>query len=285
MSPSPTEDRRVEYRQFTLLGDPVEHSISPPVYAAAFDALGLRAGYRARRASAGELPSILHAAAGAGGGNVTLPHKERVARLLDSPTPAVEATGACNCFWLDARRRLAGDNTDVHGFLASLPGIGLSCLTGTRVLLLGAGGAARAVLHACGLQGAGAVDVLNRSRRRAVRMVSGVGHGIGRVLSNPDHVEGPYDLIVNATSLGLQPGDRLPITPDGEKARAVMDLVYARGGTAWSRAWAERGVPAADGLEMLVQQAALSLQRWYSDLTPPLEVMREAARSAIRARP
>jgi shikimate dehydrogenase len=274
----------VEPRRFTLLGDPVDHSISPEIYTAAFEALDLRAAYSTRRTSVDDLSPVLRAAADGGGGNVTLPHKERVADLLDLSTPEVAATGACNCFWLDRRSRLAGDNTDVGGFLASLPTIGLTSLAGARVLLLGAGGGARAVLHACALQRAAEVDVLNRSRGRALAMVSALGRDISaRVLPDSDHVAPPYDLVVNATSLGLQPDDPLPISPPDKGMRAAMDLVYARGGTAWSRAAAERGVPSADGVEMLVQQAALSLRRWYPEADPPLEVMRAAARTAAHA--
>lgn len=273
-----------ERRRFTLLGDPVDHSVSPHMYVAAFEALGLRARYAARRTGTSELPAALRRAARAGGGNVTLPHKEDVARLLDLPTPAVKATGACNCFWLDPRSVVAGDNTDVAGFLASLPVVGLNDLTGARVLLLGAGGAARAVLHACDLQRAAGVDVLNRSHERARAMVAAVGRGIAaRVLAGPASAGASYDLVVNATSLGLRPDDPLPLPTPGAGARAAIDLVYAKGGTAWSRVAAERGVPATDGLEMLVQQAALSLRRWYPGAEPPLEVMRSAARSALGA--
>lgn len=273
----------VERRQFTLLGDPVAHSISPAIHTAAFEALGLRAAYSVRRTGAEELSATLRAAAEEGGGNVTLPHKERVAGLLDLSTPAVTATGACNCFWLDPRSGLSGDNTDVGGFLASLPTVGLGGLAGARVLLVGAGGAARAVLYACVLQGAAAVDILNRSRRRALAMVSAVGRDVGRVLPDADHLAGPYDLVVNATSLGLRSDDPLPTAPPHGEVRAAMDLVYAEGGTAWSRVVAERGVPVTDGVEMLVQQAALSLRRWYPDADPPLDVMRSAARSAVGA--
>lgn len=274
---------QAEPRRFRLLGDPVDHSISPAIYTAAFSALGLKASYSTRRTEVEELPAALRAAAEAGGGNVTLPHKEGVAQLLERSTPAVRATGACNCFWLDPEVGLTGDNTDVGGFLASLPVLGLTDLSGARVLLLGAGGAARAVLHACALQHAAGVDVLNRSRERALAMVSGAeGDMVTRALSGAGDVGAFYDLVVNATSLGLGPDDPLPILPPAEKTGAAMDLVYAKGGTSWSRAIADGAVPAVDGVEMLVQQAALSLRRWYPDEEPPLDEMRRAARTAVR---
>jgi shikimate dehydrogenase len=272
----------VEHRRFQLLGDPVDHSVSPAIFSATFDALGLRASYSTRRTEVEELPAALRAAARGGGGNVTLPHKERVAGLLDGSTRAVEATGACNCFWLDRRTGVIGDNTDVGGFLASLPVVGMTDLAGARVLLVGAGGAARAVLYACALQRAAEVDVLNRTRERALAAVSVAEGDIPtRVLSDPDHVARSYDLVVNATSLGLHPDDPLPVHLPAERIGAAMDLVYASGGTSWSRAIAERGVPAVDGVEMLVQQAALSLRRWYPGEEPPLQLMRRTARSAV----
>ena len=259
------------------------HSISPAVYEAAFEELGVCAAYTTRRTRLDELSAVLRSAAEGGGGNVTLPYKERVAGLLERSTPAVVATGACNCFWLDAETGLTGDNTDVGGFLAALPALGLAGLGGARVLLLGAGGAARAVLHACALERAAAVEVLNRNRDRADAMISATGRDItARVLPDSSHVAGAYDLVVNATSLGLHPSDPLPFRPPEEETRAAMDLVYVSGGTPWSRAAAERGVPAADGAEMLIQQAAFSLRRWYPGLQPPLEVMRRAAREALR---
>jgi shikimate dehydrogenase len=271
-----------------LLGDPVEHSISPDIHEAVFARLGIDASYGTQRVGAAELPVVLRAAAEAGGGNVTLPHKEAVAALLDHRTPAVVATGACNCFWLDPEFGLAGDNTDVGGFLASLSSlssVGPTDLTGARVLLLGAGGGARAVLHGCVLQRAAEVEVWNRDPDRADRMVSAVApDSTVRVLSNLEGVSDTYDLVVNATSIGLEPSNRVPPTWGRLQTRAAFDLVYATGGTTWTKGMTARGIPAIDGLEMLVQQAALSLRIWFADSEPPLGVMRMAARDALRRR-
>ncbi len=273
---------RLEPRTFVLLGDPVRHSISPAIHEAAFSRLGIEALYKTRRTLEAELPETLRVVAAGGGGNVTLPHKEDVAALLDHRSPAVAATGACNCFWLESDSGLAGDNTDVGGFLASIPAVGLTKLAGARVLLLGAGGAARAVLHGCVLQQAARVDVWNRNTTRAVGMVSAVAPGSARVLFDLDAVRGAYDLVVNATSLGLEPSDPVPLPRGRVDMRAAIDLVYAPDGTPWVRVLSADGVPAIDGVEMLVQQAALSLRIWFPDSEPPLEIMREAARAALR---
>ncbi len=276
--PEPTGGPSVR-EAFVLVGDPVAHSISPPIYRAAFECWGAGATYTARRTTERELESVVRRAAGSGGGNVTLPHKQRVAAWLERATAAVAATGACNCFWRDSSGRLSGDNTDVGGFLAAVDVLGVR-LDGARLLLLGAGGAARAVLHAAVLAGASGIDVWNRTPDRAEALVDAIAPDRARVRAAP-RGSASYDLVVNATSLGLRADDPLPVDLERLDARAVLDLVYAPGGTAWSRGAEPLGLPSADGLEMLVQQAALSLRRWFPEEDPPLDFMREAARAAL----
>lgn len=272
-------------RSFALLGSPVSHSASPAIHRAAFEAVGLDATYEAVEVTADDLPAALRAWAGSGGGNVTLPHKERAASLLKRASPAVEATGACNCFWLDERGALAGDNTDVGGFLgAARELLADGGLEGGRVLLLGAGGAARAVLAGCVRAGAARVDVRNRTVERAralVKQVAGPG-GRARALTDASELTPPYDLVVQATSLGLDPEDPIPPSAAACGGRAALDLVYAPGGTAWVREARQAGIPALDGLSMLVRQAALSLGRWLPEVDPPLDAMRRAAERELR---
>lgn len=276
--------------RFALLGSPVEHSVSPQIHHAAFAHLGLDASYEAVRVGEDGLASAMRTWARRGGGNVTLPHKERAAALLEAPCEAVRATAACNCFWRDpSSGRLTGDNTDVGGFVAAVRELELpGGLPGTRALLLGAGGAARAVLHAFLEAGAARVDVANRTASRArklVRRFEADGKA-GRARAVPFGASPPssYDLVVNATSLGLRPSDPLPLRLDSVEVGAALDLVYAAGGTGWTRHARALGIPAADGLGMLVHQAALSLRRWLPGTDPPLEAMREAARRALEAR-
>jgi len=271
-------------RLFALLGDPVEHSASPVIHAAAFRERGLAAVYAAVQTRPAEVEPVMRALARRGGGNVTLPHKERAARALDRPTAAVSATGACNCFWSEGGD-LVGDNTDVEGFLAALEGLipGDGAASEGRVLLLGAGGGARAALHGLLEAGAVRVDVWNRTRGKARRMrkeVAGDAEEV-RVVGGREEIGARYDLVVNATSLGLDPDDPLPLGLEGREVGGVFDLVYGEEGTSWVRHARELGIPARDGLEMLVRQAAASLERWM-DAEPPLEAMREAARRATR---
>lgn len=282
-------------RRFALVGDPVAHSVSPAIHRAGFEALGVGATYEAVRVPTGaEVEGKMRELARVGGGNVTLPHKEAAARALDRPTAAVRGTGACNCFWGREDGGLTGDNTDVEGFLGAvaelLPGPPPG-LDERDVLLLGAGGAARAVLHACRSAGVRSVDVLNRTRSRALRMVREVAGedagparpregGAVRVLEDRGDLERSYHLVVNATSLGLEPDDALPLRLEGLEVAAVHDLVYGPEGTEWVHYARGLQIPALDGLEMLVRQAAASERQWLGE-APPLGVLREAARAGL----
>lgn len=263
-------------RLIALLGDPVEHSLSPIFQNAAFRAAGVPGIYIPQRTSAAELPDVLRSIAAAGGaGNVTLPHKEAAARAIDRRTEAVERTGACNTFWAEDGV-VWGDNTDVAGFHAAAAGLLADGLAGARVLLLGAGGAARAVLVALDAAGAREVVLLNRTRSRAEGLVRAIATSTTvRVATDPEAAAGRFDLCVNATSLGIRADDPLPIDPSAANFSVGLDLVYARGGTAWVGELRSRGIPAADGLEMLIQQGAASFERWWGR-PAPIEVMRAA---------
>lgn len=270
---------------FTLLGDPVSHSVSPRIYDAAFDALGLDATYAAERVVVDSLAVALWRAARRGGGNVTLPHKGAVARLVEQPCPTVRRTGACSCFWMTPDGALAGENTDVAGFRAAVDELLPGVLDGGRILVLGAGGAARAVVVACLEAGAACIELFNRSNENALELVRGVAPDAPnvRVLSRASDA-GPAGLVVNATSLGLRADDPLPLEPERLGPAAVLDLVYAPGGTIWSRAARRHGAAATDGLTMLVHQAAASIRCWFPDAEPPLGAMRAAAESALAER-
>jgi shikimate dehydrogenase len=275
VTPSPTSATRL----VVLLGDPVGHSLSPVFQNAAFAAAGVDGVYLALRCGAADLPGLLTCVARAGGaGNVTLPHKELAARQLDRRTEAVERTGACNTFWSEDGR-ICGDNTDVEGFSAAAAALLGREPRGARVLLLGSGGAARAALAALTADGAAEVVLCNRTRERAESLAESFRSAGARIRVRPDaaELEGePFDLVVNATSLGIRPADPLPLSPEGGPRVAVaLDLVYSPGETRWVREMRERGVPAADGREMLLRQGAAAFRRWWGR-DAPLEAMRAA---------
>jgi shikimate dehydrogenase len=266
-------------RLIALLGDPVAHSLSPKVQNAAIRAAGVDAVYLALRCDARSFEGLLRGIAGAGGaGNVTVPHKQRAAALIDNRTDAVERTGSCNTFWCE-NDELHGDNTDVDGFSAAAREL-IGPPAGARVLILGAGGAARAAVVSL-LQGrADAIHVHARGLHRAAALREHLDPRGRRVTVleqlDPLRREG-YDLVVNATPLGLGSDDEVPLDLDlPSRIGAVLDLTYRPGTTLWVRQARDRGLPAADGTGMLLHQGAAAFRRWFQRY-PDLEVMRAAA--------
>lgn len=266
-------------RVLTLLGDPVGHSLSPIIQNAAFRSAGVDGVYVAVRCAPDDLFGFMRGLSRAGGGgNITLPHKEKAAAVVDIPSDAVRRTGACNTFWGGPDGRVHGDNTDVDGFRRAARAF-VGSLEGMRVLLLGAGGAARATLMALLEEGASEVLLLNRSNERARAVARRIGGAHARVVLLAEELRGQsFDLVVNATRVGMDPNDVCPF--DFEllaRAGAAMDLVYGRHVTPFVRAAEDFGVRATDGSEVLVQQGAASFERWWGGAAPVAE-MREALR-------
>jgi shikimate dehydrogenase len=261
-------------RPFVLLGSPVEHSLSPAMHTAAFRALGINAAYLPLRCDAGDVPHLVRIIGQAGGGgNITLPHKEAAAAALASPSPLVQATGACNTFWSNGDG-IRGENTDVAGILAALEQLEAPA---SAWLVVGTGGSARAVVAAARERGA-AVAVRGRTPERKAGFESWIA-SLGVPVADPAACE----VVINATPLGLRPDDPLPVEPAGSAGwRVALDLVYAGEGTRWSRAMAARGLAASDGREALVAQGAAAFRCWFPQLDPPVEVMRAAVLSRLR---
>ena len=269
-------------RVFALLGDPVDHSLSPVIQNAAAEAAGVAGVYVALSSEVEDLPGFIRGLSRAGGGgNVTLPHKEKAATVVDTRLEAVRRTGACNTFWMEDGK-VVGDNTDVDGFGRALtdflPGGGRIA----RVLLLGAGGAARAGLVALLDAGVDEVRLLNRSVERARNVSRRIGGERVRVVPDPTELDDEdFDLVVNATRLGLDPDDPVPFDLSRlSRAGAVMDMVYGPNGTPFVAAAESLGIRATDGREMLVQQAGAAFERWWGK-APPLKAMREALEAHV----
>jgi shikimate dehydrogenase len=219
-------------------------------------------------------------ALGFGGLSVTIPHKAAALAAVDEATEVARAVGAVNTVVPDAGGRLVGHNTDGAGLLASLTEEGFDP-AGRVCAVLGAGGAARAVVHA--LAGAGATDVLviNRTPSRAEEVAALAG-AAGRVGSAADARRA--DLVVNATPLGLAGGvgaHELPLDPDllGE-GQLVVDLVPSPAVTPLMREARLRGARTAGGIGMLVHQGALAFELW-TGRAAPVGVMRAAAVQAL----
>ncbi len=260
-------------RVYAILGDPVSHSLSPAIHNAAFRAAGRKARYEARAVSASECGTTLRRLAlRGGGGNVTVPHKERALPFLDRRTEAVAATGACNTFWAEDGA-VWGDNTDVAGFQTVWREATAGRAGPLDVLVLGAGGAARAVVAALlGDRRTGRIGLWNRTPERARAVVRHFGSPCAVALA--DWRSSGADALVNATSAGMNGGPapvdlRLLAQPPG----AVLDLVYGRESTALVRQAKGMGVAATDGRQMLLRQAEASYERWFGE-PPPQGVMR-----------
>lgn len=265
-------------RTFALLGDPVSHSLSPTFQSAAFQASACDGIYVALRCDHADVRMLVRALAHAGGGgNVTIPHKETAAAAVEVASPVVIRTGACNTFWLEDGL-VHGDNTDVVGVRTALTYVNAE-VQGGRALVLGAGGAASAVL--CALIDAGytRIDLRNRSAGRVASLIRRLDpdNSIIHPLAEEDTImDRRYDVIINATSLGRTETDALPIDlSTTQLPGAVLDVVYLAGETAFIRAARALGIPAADGREMLLAQGAAAFERWWKK-PAPLDVMRSA---------
>lgn len=263
--------------RLAVIGFPVGHSRSPAMQNAALAAAGLREewSYRAVEVDPERFEATVREMAAGGeyaGVNVTVPHKETALALADGASESARAIGAANTLSFEAGR-IEADNTDAFGLLDALPRMP----KGVKALVLGAGGAARAAVWI--LAGTDAhVDVWNRTSHRAERLCGEVG---GRPVDDPDPSD--YALIVNTTSVGLHGEDpfaELPLRADGfAPGQVVVDMVYGERPSAILAAAENCGATTVDGLEILVQQGARSLQIWTSH-EPDLDVMRAAARAS-----
>jgi shikimate dehydrogenase len=259
--------------RLAVLGHPVSHSRSPAMQNAALAALGLedwRYGAIDAAPEAFEMTVRELAEVGYAGVNVTVPHKEAALALADEASEASRQIGAANTLVFDGKR-IEAHNTDADGLLASLP----DSPRGRRVLLLGAGGAARAALWALLWEGA-RVEVWNRTPERAEAVCAELG---GAAVTVPRQED--YDLIVNTSAAGLggeDPFEHLPLRREGfTDHQTVVDMVYGERRSRLLKAAEGARAAVVDGLEILVQQGARSLEIWTGQ-APDLDVMRAAAR-------
>lgn len=257
-----------------LLGHPIAHSLSPRIQNAALAAARIDLRYEALDTVPSALEETVRALTALGAaGNVTIPHKEAVCALCAEVTPVAERVGAVNTFWTSVRG-LVGDNTDVGGFEAAVQKAFGPPLPNTRVGVLGAGGAAAAVLAAIERWPGATATVASRTADRAQQLVRRFDRVAQVAASYADAVAGA-SLVVNATPIGLH-GSEVPIDPAGlDEGTCVFDLAYRRGETPWVIRARARGLKAADGLDMLIEQGALSFLRWFGK-SPDREAMRRA---------
>jgi shikimate dehydrogenase len=272
-------------KRLAVLGQPISHSRSPAMHSAALTELGLAPewSYEAIEVSPEDLEPRVRAMPGEGfvGANVTVPHKVRGLELADQASAAAREIGAANTLSF-AKGQILAENTDATGFLDALP----EPPTGKRALVLGAGGAARAVVWVL-VAGGAAVAIWNRTAAKAAHLASELGGApLDLGAGQPRLSIAEFDLLVNATTVGMGAPDEgsadlksLPLDADSLGTRhQLVDLAYGPVETELVRVARARGATVVDGLEVLVRQGAASLRIW-TGLEAPVETMRRAARS------
>ena len=266
-----------------VVGWPIEHSRSPMIHGYWLKQLGIPGSYEKFAVRPGEFLEFADRIGEGGlvGANVTVPHKEAAFSACDARTPVAEALGAVNTLWREDGR-LVGDNTDVAGFLANMDesAPGWAEQRGSAVVL-GAGGAARAIVYALVQRGFERITIANRTQARAEAIAAHFGGPTTMAAwSDLPRALADADLLVNASSLGMvgQPPLVVDIGPLPERA-VVADAVYVPLRTPLLESAGARGLRTVEGLGMLLHQAAPAFARWFSRkpaVTPALRALVEA---------
>lgn len=264
---------------YGVIGDPVEHSLSPPMHRAAFKSLQIDADYSRFRVKEGDVKNAIEGSKSLGidGLNITVPHKETVASLSK-----VEKVGiaknieAINTLDLGSMK---GYNTDVVGARKALENSGTK-IKNKKVVIVGAGGAARAVAYGLA-EKASSLDIINRTTEKAIKLAEEIddkarGHSLG---SSKELIE-KADIVINATSVGMKE-EKSPFPVDYLHSNlTVFDLVYRPIETYLLREAKKRGAKTVDGISMLVLQGAESLKIWTGK-NPPIDVMEQKIRNIL----
>ena len=284
---------------FAVIGTPIKHSLSAVLHTAVFEKLGLL--WQTALVDPGDSEGFAHliedirtGAASYRGANITIPYKETVIPFCAELSAAAARCGAVNTLWRDGAGKLIGNNSDVGGFLEALKlELGLEAAKVQNAVICGAGGVARAIASALASAGVGELTILSRSEGRAEDFIKslcckdektiwrGASYAdISRTINSDER----FDLCVNATPLGMlndatqeMPQELLELIR--RQARRLFDVVYRRDEPTALVRWARKqGIPATDGLAMLIEQAIISLRLWGVPAEPePLRViMREA---------
>lgn len=276
-----------EYRLAGLFGYPVRASLSPLLHNQAFATLGIKAVYLAFEISPHRLDEAIRGMKAMNflGANVTVPYKETVIGLLDRLSEGAALAGAVNTIKVEGEE-LIGYNTDGPGFIKSLYEEADFHLEGKRILIIGAGGAARGISLSLALEGAKEIRVVNRTQKRAEILANHLRRGLSwegisvapmERLSDPSFVNSS-DLVINTTP----PEAHFPFKFGAlEKAALVCDLAYREEGTPFLAEARRAGLRTMDGRAMLINQAALSFQIW-TGLPPPFSLMRDTLDKTCR---
>ncbi|MFQ6137339.1 MAG: shikimate dehydrogenase [Candidatus Hydrothermarchaeales archaeon] len=268
---------------FSVIGDPIGHSLSPIMHNAVFKGLDLNCAYVAFKVGEAELANAIGGfrALGIGGFNVTTPHKIRVIEFLDEVSEEVELIGACNTVKNDGGE-LVGYNTDGMGALEALKKT--TKVEGKGVLVLGAGGASRAICFQLALEKVGRLTIANRTLGKAEQLAKEISEKTGCNANSSnvseDGLKGEIsevEMMINTTSVGMHPNiDETLVTSDMmDEHLVVMDIVYNPLETRLLKEAKKAGAKTVDGLGMFVYQGAEALRIWLG-IEPPIGLMRGA---------
>ena len=275
-----------------VIGDPVEHSCSPPMHNSAFREMGMDYVYVPFWVRSGQLPAAVEGfkALNVVGINITLPHKKAALPLMDSVSQEAELIGAVNTM-VFKDGMVEGHNTDARGFVESLRDEGIDSVSGMKVVVLGAGGGAQAIVVGLALAGVSRITIANRTPEKAINLAKTISEKTAipiKGISLYDERLSEYifksDLLVSTISAGMDTNIPLVIDPDWlHKDLIVCDIVYTPPETNLLKAAAERGLKSVGGMGMLVHQGAISFQLWTGK-RPSVRTMRRALTEALSVR-
>src|SRR5680860_227417 len=264
-------------KHYAVIGDPIEHSLSPRMHNAGYKALGIDAEYQRFPVESSHLADAVEGlcALGFSGWNVTLPHKEKIIALLDTLTPEARRAGAVNTVKIHDGQRI-GHNTDGAGFIRAVEGY-INGFKGKKAVLLGAGGASKGIALALAAKGM-QVHILNRTSEKATVLVELIKQWGGTATSGelaPGDWIGDVDLLVQATSIGLH-AESFPFSLEGiSKQALVVDIIFNPRETVFLKDARKQGCRTLNGLEMLLYQGAYAWEFWLGGQAP-VEAMRQA---------
>ncbi len=272
-------------KHYAVIGDPIQHSLSPGMHNAGYRSLGVDAEYSRFQVEARRLAGAVEGlrALGFSGWNVTLPHKESIIPLLDTLTPQAKRAGAVNTVKIH-ERQLIGHNTDGDGFVRSVEE-DLKGFKGKKAVLLGAGGASKGIALALAEQGM-QLHILNRTPEKAMELVQVIQHEGGRATSGTfapgDWLE-DADLLVQTTSVGLY-NEPFPFSLAGiSKQALVVDIIFNPIETIFLQEAKKLGCRTQNGIGMLLYQGALAWEFWLGGKAPVAE-MRQALKNQLLQR-
>jgi shikimate dehydrogenase len=275
-------------RVCAIIGNPVDHSLSPVMHNAAFKELRLNLVYVAFKVTSGELETAVLGAKSLGlqGLNITMPHKQAVMKYLDEVDVTAKSVGAVNTV-LCKNGKLIGYNTDGRGAISALQENGVYTEE-KKMVILGAGGAAKAIAYQAS-QDLSELVILNRTHEKAKKLAEsiksfGVKVKIGTLSHEIMRTEMPTtDILVNATSLGMHPKSGCSPVPSDilRSDLCVMDIIYNPLDTQLAKDAKAKGAKVVSGLEMLIYQGAVAFEIW-TNYPAPIEVMRKAALKELK---